>query len=122
MANTTQTQQALAADAQFRRRVRSAMSSVAWQIINEDEGITNHDNRLKYAQQVTRQLDSEVGIILPSLVMRPNVFNFDTSYVYDFELLVGQVVSASGDADLLSQLATDWNDMAAAAGFSAPPA
>jgi len=96
------------------------MSAVAWEVINEDVATANHPNRLKYAQQVTRQLDSEVSIILPSFVMRPNVFNFETTYVFDFETLIGQVVSASGDADLQSQLATDWDDMAAAAGFAAP--
>ena len=118
MANSTHTQQALAADPQFRRRVRAALSSAAWQIINEAPGTLNHAHRLAYAQQVTRQLESEVGIILPSFVMRPNVFQFETTHVYDFELLIGQVVTASGDADLLSQLVTDWDDMAAAAGFA----
>src|SRR5262245_47302496 len=117
MPNDSFTQQALASDAQFRRRVRAAMSSIAWQVENEDPATPNHVNREKYARQVIRQLDSEVSIILPSFVMRPNVFAFETSYHFDFPSQAGAVVSASGDADLLSQLATDWDDLAAAAGF-----
>jgi hypothetical protein len=119
MANDAFTQQALAADPFFRKRVRSAMSTVAWQIETESNTTPNHTNRLNYARQVIRQLDNEVTIILPSFVMRPNVNNFETSYHYDFSQQVGQVVTASGDADLMSQLATDWDQMAAAAGFSA---
>src|SRR4030095_6043678 len=115
MPNDAYTQQALAMDAQFRRRVRSSLSAVAWQVENEAPATPNHANREKYAQQVIRQLDSELSIILPSFVMRPNVFNFDTTYHFDFPTLVGQVVSASGDADIMSQLATDWDDLAAAA-------
>jgi hypothetical protein len=119
MPNDTYTQQALALDQTFRRRVRASMSSVAWEIINEVDTTANHANRLKYAQQVVRQLDSEVAIILPTFVMRPNVFNFDTTSVYDFPTQIHQVVSATGDPDIQAQLATDWDDMAAAAGFSA---
>jgi len=118
MPNDSYTQQTLASDQFFRRRVRSAMSSVAWQMQNEDPGTANHESRAKYAQQVIRQLDSEVSTVLPTLVMRPNVFNFDTTYEFDFQTGVGQTVSATGDADIMSQLATDWDDLAAAAGYA----
>src|SRR5262249_15311112 len=121
MPNDAFTQQALAADPYFRKRVRSSLSSVAWQIQDEADATPNHTNRVNYARQVIRQLDYELNVIMPSFVMRPNVFNFATSYAFDFSTLVGQVVSASGDPDLMSQLATDWDDMAAAAGFSAAP-
>jgi hypothetical protein len=120
-ANNSFTQAALAADPHFRLRVRHALDTVAWSVVNEAESTANHDARIGYAQQVIRGLDNETTVILPSIVTRPNVFNFETSYQFDFELQVGQVVSASGDADLLSQIATDWDDLAAAAGF-APPA
>src|SRR5262245_39404640 len=122
MPNDAFTQQALANDATFRRRVRSAMSSIAWQVINEDPATANHFYRNAYANLVLRQLDTEVCVITPNLVFRPNVNNFATSYVYDYAQQIGQVVTASGDPDLLSQIATDWNAMAAAAGFAAPPA
>lgn len=120
MANNSFTQAALAADAQFRKRVRSALDTIAWQVEGEVDTTPNHTARLAYAQQVIRNLDGETTVILPSIVHRPNVMNFETSYLFDFEFQVGQVVSASGDADLLSQIATDWDALAAAAGFVAP--
>lgn len=121
MANDSYTQQALAMDIHFRSRVKAQMSSIAWQVQNEDPATPNHDARNRYAHQVIRQLDSEVGVIMPSFVMRPNVFGFNTTYAFDFQLQVGQVVSATGDADIASQLASDWDKMAAGAGFVAPP-
>jgi hypothetical protein len=121
MPNDAFTQQALAADAHFRNRVRSAMSSVAWQVQNENTMTVNHANRLAYANQVIRQLDNEVSVVLPSFVFRPNVINFETSYLFDFVDQVGQVTTAATDADLMSQLATDWDALAAAAGFAPAP-
>src|SRR5262245_18189748 len=120
MPNDSFTQQALANDQTFRRRVRSAMSSVAWEVTNEDPATANHLSRAGYANLVIRNFDNEVTVVLPNIVFRPNVMNFTTSYSYDFATQTGAVVSASGDPDLLSQISTDWNDMAAAAGF--PPA
>jgi hypothetical protein len=118
MPNDAYTQQALAMDAGFRRRVRSAMSSVAWQVTNEDPGTPNHFNRNNYAHQVIRGLDNEVTIVLPNIVFRPNVMNFATSADYDYPTQALQIVTAAGDPDLLSQIATDWDDLAAAAGFA----
>jgi hypothetical protein len=118
MANDNYTQQALAADTHFRQRVRAAMSSVAWQVQGEDPATPNHAARVQYAQRVIRNLDAEVAIILPTFVMRPNVNNFATTYVFDFVYQTGQVANASSDADLLSQLSSDWDAMAAAAGYS----
>lgn len=119
--NDSYTQQALAADPSFRKRVRSALSTVAWQIVDEDAATPNHDARLGYARQVVRSLDSEVNVMLPNFVFRPNVNNFATSHVFDFPTQIGQTITAAGDADLMSQINTDWDDLAAAAGFPAPP-
>jgi len=121
MPNDTFTQQALASDPTFRKRVRSGMSAIAWQVQEEADTVPNHVNRLAYAKMVLRNLDNETGIIIQSFVMRPNVNNFATSYNYDFATQTGAVVTASGDADILSQLNTDWDDMAAAAGFVTIP-
>jgi hypothetical protein len=118
MPNNAATQQTLAQDAHFRRRVKNALTTVAWQVVNEDVAIPNHVNREAYASQVIRQSDSEVTAIVPSFVNRPNVFNFDTTYVFDFESQTGHVATAAGDPDLESQLHTDWDDLAAAAGFA----
>lgn len=119
MANDAYTQSALADDAKFRSRVRSAMSSVAWQVQAEDPATPNHANRNRYAQQAVRALETEVAVILPAFVMRPNVFNFPTTFTYDFKTRIGFVESATGDPDIQSQLMSDWDAMAAAAGFPA---
>jgi hypothetical protein len=119
--NDSFTQQALAADPFFRQRTRSALSTVAWQVVNEDEALPNHAARIAYARQVVRGLDSEVTVLLPNFVFRPNVINFETTHEFDFPTQIGQVVTAAGDPDLMSQIATDWDDLAAAAGFVEPP-
>lgn len=121
MPNDSFTQQALAADPHFRQRVRSALSTVAWQVETEDPGTANHDHRIGYSRQVIRNLDGELTVLLPNFVFRPNVLNFETSYVFEFEFQAGQVVTAAADADLMSQIATDWDELAAAAGFVDPP-
>jgi len=118
--NDSFTQQALAADPFFRQRVRSAMSTVAWQIVDEDAATPNHAARIGYARQVVRSLDSEVSVMLPNFVFRPNVLNFATTHEFDFATQVGQTVTAAGDPDLMSQINTDWDDLAAAAGFLPP--
>lgn len=118
MANDAFSQQALAQDAHFRARVRSALATVAWQIVNESTDTANHANRLAYARQVIRNLNGEVANIVDSLVMRTNVLAFATSYTFDFVTQQGHVVSASGDPDIQSQISTDWNALAAAAGYS----
>lgn len=121
MANDSYTQQALASDTFFRQRVRSQLSTVAWQVQNEDPATPNHDARTRYARQVVRSLDAELSVILPSFVMRPNVFTANTTYVFDWHFAVGQVVSAVTDAAIAAQLSADWDSMAAGAGYVAPP-
>ena len=121
MPNDAFTQQALAVDSTFRARVRAALATVAEQVVAEADTTANHDNRIAYAYHVLRGLDAEVNVLAPSFVTRPNVFNFETSYTFDFVVQSGRVVTASGDPDLQSQLMSDWNQNAAAAGFNAPP-
>lgn len=120
-ANSARTQQVLAQDVHFRTRVRNALTTIAWQVLGEDPGTANHASREAYANRVIRESDSETVAIVASFVNRPNVFNFETSYIFDFEAAAGHVHTAAGDADLMSQLATDWDDLAAAAGFATVP-
>jgi len=123
MPNDSYTQNALADEPKFRARVRAQMSAVAWQIQGEDASTPNHTARETYAKQVVRNLDAETAVIMPSFVMRPNVNNFATTYNFNFQTRVGFVESATTDADIASQLATDWDMMAAAsAGPALPPA
>lgn len=112
MPNDAFTQQALADDPRFRKRVKAALGKIAWQVLTEDPGTTGHNARAAYARLVLGSLDLYTGNIVGSLVMRTNVFNFTTSVSLDQGTPV--VSTASGDADLESQLATDWNNLAGA--------
>lgn len=108
MANDAYTQQALAADPRFRQRVRAAIAKIAWQVLNEDSGTANHSTRAAYARQVIADVDGYANRVAPSLVMRTNLFSEDTSY--DFQ--VGAVVTTATDAEIESQIATDWSALA----------
>lgn len=114
MANDAFTQVALANDPRFRVRLKAALLAIAAQVLGEDPATANHPNRVVYANKVIAGPDTEAAKAAPFLVMRPNVNNFVTSYTYDFTQGVGSVVNACGDADLQSQIATDWNWLAAA--------
>jgi hypothetical protein len=108
MANTAYTQQALAANTNFQTRVRNAMATVAWQVLGEDPATPNNAARVSYARTVINNLQGNAMQISPWLVDRPNLVAFETS----FDFPSGNVVTASGDADIESQLATDWNVLA----------
>ena len=113
MANTALTQIALAADADFRDRIKSALLTIAAQVLGEDPATVNHGARVIYANKVLNAAAGESALVAPFLVMRPNVFTFVTSC--QFQQARVAVVSTTGDADLQSQIATDWNWLAAAA-------
>jgi len=105
VANNTYTQQALASDQNFQIRVRGSLATVAWQVLEEDAGVPFHEQRAAYARTVIGNL----GFVAPSvsawLVERPNLMAFETSYSFP----AAAVVTAAGDADIQSQLLTDWN-------------
>lgn len=108
MANDAHSQQALARDPRFQQRVSAALSKVAWQVLDEDAQTANHTQRATFARGVIGNVSGYAAQIAPWLVMRTNLFGFETSYSFT----VGGVVTASGDADIESQLATDWNHLA----------
>ena len=111
MPNNAHTQQALASDLQFRQRVKAALSTVAWQVLAEAVDVEHHAERETYAHQVLRSLDQTAQQWAPSLVMRPNLFQFETSY----DFAAAQVITASGDPDIESQVMSDWNEWAGVA-------
>jgi hypothetical protein len=108
MANDSTTQQRLAADQAFQGRVRSAMATVAFQVLNEDPATPDHDKRATYAHSVLPNLTYAAQSATAWLVERPNLMAKTTSY--DFPS--GAVVTDATDADLESQIATDWNILA----------
>jgi hypothetical protein len=109
MANNSASQQSLAEDATFKRRVKDAFSHVAWEVINEDPDTPHHAKREEYARRtVLLNLDAVTNQTAPWLVNRTNLFGFETSY--DFEARA--TITAAGDPDIRSQLMSDWNVLA----------
>jgi hypothetical protein len=115
MANDSYTQQRLAADITFQGRVRSALANVAWSVLGEDPGTPNHAARETFARSVINSLTYAAQTVSAWLVERPNLLAFATTY----DFTAGAVVTAATDADLESQLSTDWDVLA---GTSTAPA
>jgi hypothetical protein len=108
MANDAFSQYALAGDPRFQQRLQQALTKVAWQVLEEVPSTLHHTERAAYASQVNASPQQHAQQLAPSFTNRPNVFNFETSYSFQ----VGGTVTAAGDADLESQLMTDWDKMA----------
>lgn len=113
-ANDSFTQQALASDQSFQLRVRAALARVAWEMLEEPASTPNHDARVWYAKYVLASLTNSAQNVAPWLVERPNLILFETSYDFSAQA----VITAAGDADIESQLRTDWDHLA---GMFAPP-
>jgi len=107
MANDAFTQQALAKEPRFILRLQNALGKTAWQVLNESPSTSGHTARANYARGVLSNPNGFATTLAPAFVNRPNVISFTTSY--DFQQ--GAVVTASGDADIESQLATDWDNL-----------
>jgi hypothetical protein len=112
MPNDAYSQQSLAADPRFQKRLQNALTKVAWQVLEEDPSTLHHAERAAYAQTVNQNPQQTAQQLSYSFVNRPNVFSFATSY----DFTVGGTVTASGDPDIESQLLTDWNKMAGVTG------
>ena len=109
MANNSATQQALADDPTFRRRVKDAFSQVAWEVINESDDVPHHMQREEYARRtVLLNLDAVTTQTTPWLVNRTNLIAFETSYNFEARA----IVTAAGDPDIRAQLLADWDIMA----------
>ena len=105
MANDAFTQQALADSSTFQLRLKNALSNVAWQVLNEGSGVTNHAQRAAFARQVISNPAGFAQTFSTWFVTRTNILSVTTSY--DFEQRA--VVTAATDAAMESQLQTDWN-------------
>jgi hypothetical protein len=112
MANDSFSQQALAADPHFHRRLQNALTRIAWEVLEEAPSTLYHAERVAYANRVNTSPQQTAQQLAPSFVNRPNVFNFATSY----DFTVGATVTDSGDPDIESQLMTDWNKLAGVTG------
>src|SRR5262245_33713623 len=105
MPNTYFSQQALANDSRFRLRVKSALATVATQVLNENSAIPFHTTRATYARQVIQSLDQYVSALSGWLVMRTNLITAVTSY----DFAQGATVTDAIDSAIESQFSTDWN-------------
>jgi hypothetical protein len=108
MANTAYTQQALADSTGFRLRLQNALTKVAFQVLDEPPSTAFYAQRNAYAQRVINGPQQVAIQLAPSFVNRPNIFQFETS----FDFSMREVVTASGDPDIESQVFTDWNKLA----------
>ena len=108
MPNTARTQQALAASPHFQSRLKAALAKIAYAVMVESPSVENHIQRASYARGVISNLDYSATQLAGGFVMRTNVFSFATTFDWD----LNQPVTASGDADMESQLSTDWNILA----------
>lgn len=109
MPNTNFTQEALANDATFRQRLKASLSRIAWQVLGEG-AIENHQARKVFAGKVLDNPDGVVSALAGTFVFRTNVNGFATSVAFDGR--GGTVVqTAAADADLDSQLVTDWDGL-----------
>ena len=109
MANNSASQQCLSEDVTFRRRVKDALSIVAWEVIEEPEETLFHKQREEYARRIVlTNLEAVASQTVPWLVNRININSFPT--FYDFAARA--TVTAAGDPDIQSQIRSDWNIMA----------
>lgn len=105
MPNTARMQIALAAGAHFQSRIAAALTKIAWIVVNESSGTPNHAQRAAYAQRVLGNVGSYAAQVAAVIVERPNVLNFVTSWDWD----ISGPVTTAADADLESQITTDWD-------------
>ena len=108
--NNSFTQQALAADRTFLLRVQNLLADRAWFVLTETPAPPNYAARAAYARLVLADLPTYAAAIARSLVTRTNLMAFATSY----DFVSGAIVTASGDADIQSQLTTDWDHLSGA--------
>lgn len=111
-ANDSFTLQALANDLNFRQRIRVAVMTVAWQVLNEDPSPPAHAARATYARGVLNDLNGSSAFVASWLVSRPNVIG--TNITVSLVAGVPVVATDATDAALQSQLATDWSLIAGA--------
>jgi len=110
MPNDTFTQQALANDPVFRVRFKASLARIAFQIMNEVGTTQNHTARRDFAAKVIANPDQYVTNLIGFFVHRTNPMGFTTTAGFDGR---GGVIvqSAMADADIDSQLNTDWNNL-----------
>jgi hypothetical protein len=110
--STNNTQLALAADPAFRLRFKGLLLQITGQILDEAAGTAGHTQRAVYARLVQTNIDTYVTILIQWFVMRTNLFGANTTV--SIATGVPVVTTDATDAAILSQIATDWTEIAGA--------
>lgn len=98
---------ALAADQQFRQRLRNLMLLEAAGVYAESGATPNHNARVAFAFKLLNQ-PSLADQLADVFATRTNLIS--SSVTYDFDRRA--VVSDASDAAIRSQISTDWNMLA----------
>lgn len=91
-------------DADFRQRVRALFLLEAGVVYAENPSTPNHTARANFASNIAKNPGIAEGLA-PALVQRTNLV--DSTVTYDFD--AARIESDATDAEIRSQIATDWN-------------
>jgi hypothetical protein len=95
---------ALGNDADFRARVRALFYLEAGVVYAEDPGTANHAARALFASKIVNNT-IDAGSLAPALAQRTNLSSETVTYNFDDQ----RVETSATDAEIRSQIATDWN-------------
>jgi hypothetical protein len=108
MPTTPRSQSALAADANFQKRLSSLLLSEAIVVAGEDVNTPNHQQRRQLAQQVITNPTQMAYSLGPTIANGTNLVAATTSYNFE----AGAIETSAADAEIRSQITTLWNVMA----------
>ena len=110
MPTTPRSQSALAADANFQKRLSSLLLSEAIVIADEDPATEGHQQRRQLAQSIMANPTQMSYTLGPSICNGTNLVAAETSYNFE----AGAVETSATDAEIRSQISTLWNVLAGA--------
>lgn len=104
MASTADQLAALGNDSQFRLRIQSLLVQQAG-VVYAEVGDPNHATRVIFAKQVNNNAAQVAQNVAAVIVNRTNLVAATTTYNF----ATGHIETSATDAQIQSQLATDWN-------------
>jgi len=108
MPTTPRSQSALAADANFQKRLSSLLLSEAIVVADEDPATEEHQRRRQLAQQIISNPTQASFALGPTICNGTNLVAATTSYNFE----AGAIETSATDAEIRSQISTLWNVMA----------
>lgn len=103
-------QMKLAQQTAFQQRIAFLLMKEAFVVLAESAGTSNHANRFNFALLVRNNVNSVIqnGYAI-AIVGRPNLISETTTCTIDAETNAETCVTSATDAEISSQIATDWN-------------